>query len=289
MGQSGANQLHSFLSPDGISWEEILTSYNCNSHPSSCYVRDPDVAKFGSTWWLVHTCGNAAFGQFCITHSTDLKNWSNVVLATVGTTNVPTYAPNWVHNPDGTPYIDRGGCPHAAVVYQPGITTAPYELAETHPTNCSDFTQPWTTAQVLTISGESITNQLDPYIVCVSPGGGTCTGTGDTFYLWYLELQLSTSEYINYASSSSVTGPYTRVSPGGNWAGWPTPTQEGPALIKLSDRWRMYFDNVGHPPGDLSDGQIYYSDSFDNWATWTTSEPVSTQIQAKHGTVIPYP
>ena len=286
MGQSNIDQLDMYQSPDGIIFGQIPVSYDCNSHSGGCYVRDPDIAKFGSTWWVIHTCGNAGNGQFCITSSTDLDTWTNVQLVSLASTTVPTYAPNWVHNPDGTPYLDNGGCPHAMVVYQPSGST--YELAETHPSNCADFTQPWTAAQVLTVTGES-NQELDPYVVCESMGGGICTGTGDTFYLWYVSLVLSTTQYIQYASSSTVAGTYTLISPGGNWAGWPTPNQEGPAIIKLSDRWRIYFDNVGHPPGDLGDGQLWYSDSFDNWATWSTAQPISTQIQAKHGSVIPYP
>jgi hypothetical protein len=288
VGLYSADMGHIGVSSRGTQFADLGMVYNCNSHPNGCTVRDPDIAKFGSTWWLLHTCGAAGNGQFCITHSTTLENWADYQIVTLNSTTAQTYAPNWVHNPDGTPYLDTGGCPHAAVVYQPNGTT--YHIAETHPTNCSNFTQAWSQAAVLALpTGEMVPNQLDPYIICMAPGGGNCTGTGDTFYLWYLELTLSTTQYINYASASSLTGTYTLVSPGGNWAGWPTPNQEGPALIKLSDRWRMYFDNVGHPPGDLTDGQIYYSDSFDNWGTWTTATPINTQVQAKHGTVIPYP
>jgi hypothetical protein len=287
VGQSNANQLHVFQSPDGITWGETPLSYNCNLHPNGCYVRDPDVAKFGSTWWMVHTCGAAGNGQFCITSSTDLINWSNYTLATESSTNVPTYAPNWVHNPDGTPYLDSNGCPHVTVVYQPNNST--WEIAETHPTNCSSFTGTWSQAQVLARPTGESDQQLDPYIVCVGSSGGNCTGSGDTFYLWYVELVPNTSQYVNYASSSTLTGQYTLVSAGGNWAGFPTPSQEGPAIIQLSDRWRLYFDRIPDAPGDLTDGQIFYSDSFDNWATWTAATPVSTQVQAKHGTVIPYP
>lgn len=277
-----------FQSTDGKVFGQIPVSYNCNTGVSGCSVRDPDIAKFGSSWYVIHTCPPAAgMGFWCWTKSTDLNIWDNFRKANEGGV-VGNYAPNWVHNPDGTPYIDGGGCPHVFHVYQPSGPT--YQIAETHPTNCSDFTQAWTAPNILPLPvGEMVSNQLDPYVLCVSPGGGTCTGTGDTFYLWYLELTLSTSEFINYASASSITGTYTLVSPGGNWAGWPGPTQEGPALLKLPDRWRIYFDLVPGTPGNLTGGQIWYSDSFDNWATWTPAISIATQIQAKHGTVIGYP
>lgn len=260
-------------------------SYNCNSGAGGCSVRDPDIAKFGSTWWLIHTCPeSAASGGFCITNSTDLEHWSNFATSTAVNAAAEGYAPNWVHNPDGTPYLDSGGCPHAFVVINA------FQIGETHPTDCSNFTGNWSTTEVIALpTGEMVEDQLDPFPICVSPTGGTCTGTGDTFYLWYVELTPNTTEFINYASGSTLTGQYTLVSPGGNWAGWGSPTQEGPALLKLSDRWRLYFDKIPDAPGDLTDGQINYSDSFDNWATWTAPLPINTLFQAKHGTVIKYP
>lgn len=289
MGLGAVDSLNIFESQDGVAFNRPLETSYC----SGC-VRDPSIAKFGSTWNVVHTCANAVSDthQFCLTTTTDLQimTATHLVDTSSFSNTLRDWAPEWVKNPDSTPYLDSGGCPHVTLTLTDGSSS--FALYETHPTNCADFTQPWSTPVSLTVTGGGL--MLDPFMVCLSPGGGACTGTGDTFYLWYVQLVLSTTQFVQYASSSTLTGTYTQISPGGNWAGWGTPNQEGPMLIKLADRWRIYFDLVPSTPGDISDGQINYSDSFDNWATWTAPHPIQSSIygkylQAKHGTVITLP
>ena len=289
MGLSNTNNLNIFTSSDTATWGLLNAQ---TSYCTGC-VRDPSIKKFGSTYQLVHTCEDATgdLHRWCRSSSTDLQSW--VTLQGVDTSALSSslhiYAPEWVANTDGTPYIDGGGCPHVTMTATNGSTT--YASYESHPTDCSDFTQPWSTPVLLSVTGEDHP-QIDTFMVCVGIGGGNCTGFGDTFFLWYERLVLNTTEYTQYASASTLTGTFTRISNGGDWANFGAPTQEGPALIRLfngtSYFWRLFFDRVPDPPGDLTNGQINYSDSSDNWATWTSPNPItSAPLQAKHGTVIP--
>ena len=72
-------------------------------------------------------------------------------------------------------------------------------------------------------------NYIDTYIV---KSGGT----------YHAFSKNETTKYIEHATATSLTGPYTWVGTG-NWAGWGSGL-EGPALVRLPDhRWRIYFDN----------------------------------------------
>ncbi len=88
-----------------------------------------------------------------------------------------------------------------------------------------------------------------------------------------------TAKYIEYATASSLAGPYT-ISKTGDWAGWGS-YREGPALVQLDNGgWRIFFDGYG-------DGTYYYSDSYDTFATWSAPKglPVVSGT-ARHFTVV---
>lgn len=270
-------------------------TYNVLAPSSTCLgqsgcVRDPSIVKLASTWWVAHTCVSPASDvhEFCLTSTTDLSTFASpaiLVDTSSFSATLSDLAPEWVKNPNGTAYLDAANCPHIAVAISD--KTSVFNIYETHPTVCTDFTQPWTTPVQLVVTGEGPI--FDPFLICESSSsGGTCTGSGDTFFLWYAHIDLSVDQNVQYASSATMTGTYTRQSPGGDWIHGGV-NQEGPGIIKLSDRWRMWFDRVPAPPGDIADGQINYADSFDNWATWTLPLPFNTPTQAKHGTMIPYP
>lgn len=294
MGQSATDSLNMFESTDGIRWYLGSPSGSANYVPNgSCTpvgcVRDPSIAKFGSTWWIAHTCVGALSGphEWCLASSSDLVTFSSATQISTNafSSSLDVLAPEWVKNPDGTPYLTAGSCPHIAMALSD--LSSSFAVYESHPTNCADFTQPWSTPVVMAVTGE--TTYFDPMVVC--RGSGTneaCTGSGDTFYLWYSHIDLGSAQNVQYASSSTLTGTYTRLSPGGNWIGGST-NQEGPMTIKLSDRWRTYYDQVPGAVGDIQTGQISYIDSFDSWATWSAPKYINSPIQAKHGTVIPYP
>lgn len=251
-----------FFSLGGIDWTGGAGNY-------STPLRDPSITRINGTWWLAHT-SIPDVSSFQVASSPDLRTWSNPITVTVlPLSALHCWAPEW--------FIDSDGSPHVTIAITQGGNLGPFTIYELHPTN-ADFTS-WSAPSPLVITGEG--NPIDPYL----------TKVAGTYYLWYVAWGASNPhEYIQYASSSTLTGTYT-LQRTGNWAGWGGLANglEGPSLIQLADRWRLYFDDV--LPLYSSDlGNIAYSDSFDNWATWTHPVLISTgQIRAKHGTVIPYP
>jgi len=244
-----------FASVDGVSWTQSPANY-------SPALRDPSITRVNGTWWLAHT-SIPDTSSFQIASSGNLAVWSQPV--TVGVTPIAAahvWAPEWFLDVDG---------PHILVavstVVQP---VGPFSIYELHPTS-PDFST-WSQPVAVSIPAETV-NAIDPYMVKI----------GSTYYLWYVTFNGNVSEYIQYGSASSLTGPFTLIKTG-NWAGWVGSDSgvEGPCLIHLSDRWRMYLDQRG-----IDNGQFQYSDSFDSWATWTTKQPIQTGTQAKHGTVFP--
>jgi hypothetical protein len=78
----------------------------------------------------------------------------------------------------------------------------------------------------------------------------------------------ATSKYIEHATATNLTGPYTFVGTG-NWAGW-GPKLEGPSLYQLDNgTWRILLDGYAAK-------QYYYSDSTDNFKTWTAKNHFPT-------------
>lgn len=253
-----------FLSVDGLTWTNTTSSY-------STALRDPSIVKIAGVWWLAHT-SIPDTSSFQVTSSTDLQTWT--APQTIGVsplTPFHVWAPEWFIDSDASVHIIVAVTQNSA-----NPVTGPFFLYEIHPTNGAMTT--WSTPAAITITGET-NNAIDPYFVKI----------GSTYYCWYASWIANTSEFIQYGSSSSLTGPFTLVKTG-NWAGWGGTGNgmEGPCLRQLSDRWRMYFDYV-NPLFSTDAGQINYSDSFDSWATWTYPQAITTPQKAKHGTVTAYP
>lgn len=88
-----------------------------------------------------------------------------------------------------------------------------------------------------------------------------------------------TTKYIEYATASNLTGPYT-IRRTGDWAGWGS-YREGPTLVQLDNGgWRIFFDGYG-------DGNYHYSDSHDTFATWSAPAALpAISGTARHFTVV---
>jgi hypothetical protein len=86
--------------------------------------------------------------------------------------------------------------------------------------------------------------------------------------------------YVEHATASSLTGPWTFVG-ADDWAGWGA-HREGPSLIRLpSGTWRIFVD------GYSSQARLMYSDSSDDFASWTPLKGLPTiGNTVSHGTVI---
>lgn len=220
-------------------------------------VRDPSIMEYNGKYYIVYTTNNKpchycgdTFGVAC---SDDLVNWQYImdVDMTVLGTVYSTWAPEW--------FVDDDGSIHVFVALR--LSGQDFKIYETHPTN-EDFTV-WHVP--VEVTGNLPLGIIDAFMLRVN----------DTYYLWYK----SSTRHIEYATSNSLTSNYI-VQESGDWAGWGD-TVEGESIVKIDDNiWRIYFDKY-------VDQGIYYSESSDNFNTWTTKQLInSEEFIPAHPTVI---
>lgn len=266
--------LRMLQSVDGVSWRNRDVSYTpCNA---GGYVRDPSIAQFSAQGkhYIVHTntTFNVANTTFDLAVSSDDASTFTCVqqidMSSVSSgANSQIWAPEWAHNDDGTPWLDPniGGCPRVYVAASStGLSDTGFQIYETHPTNCSDFSQPWSAPTLVT--GTSLPNNLiDAYPVV----------SGSTINLW---IKNENDKYMGYLTSttSAPTSGYT-VTKSGDWAGWGS-LLEGESLMQMPGFLRIYLDAQG--------SRYTFSDSFDGGATWTPKQSISASFAPQHGTVI---
>ncbi|MEV6957631.1 glycoside hydrolase family 43 protein [Streptomyces sp. NPDC051207] len=186
--------------------------------------------------------------------STDRVDWTFLYDHPVPVAGLSrAWAPEW--------FVDADGSVHVIV----SCSTAdnewnftPYLLSATDSALTS-----WSTPVALPGLGA---NHIDTFVV----------RTGSAYHAF---TKNETTKYIEYATASRLTGPYT-IRRTGDWAGWGS-YREGPALIHLDNGgWRLFFDGYG-------DGASYYSDSRDGFATWTAPARLpGVSGTARHFTVL---
>ncbi|MFF4836177.1 glycoside hydrolase family 43 protein [Streptomyces sp. NPDC001315] len=225
--------------------------------PPSNRIRDASVFKHTNGYYYItyttHTWQDVST-TIGFARSSDRVNWTFLYDYTVPITNLSrAWAPEW--------YVDSDGSVNVIVSCS---TTddewifTPYLLKATN----SGLTS-W--GSPLALSGIG-SNHIDTFIVKV----------GSTYHAF---TKNETTKYIEYATASSLAGPYT-ISRTGDWAGWGS-YREGPALVQLDNGgWRIFFDGYG-------DGNYYYSDSYDTFATWSAPQALAgISGTARHFTVI---
>lgn len=237
--------LHILHSEDGLDWTDVGISYGDT-------VRDPSVLYYGGKWWIAHTHDGAPTDVIPIISSEDMLSWSTVVeldtSAMGGSTQA--WAPEW--------FIDDDGSVHLFMAIGSGTSHAIYE---THPTNAA-----WTTwSNLAEVTGTGFpSDMIDPFLIKID----------DTYYLFYKD---DNTDYIAYATSTSLTSGYVEIEDG-DWAGWGN-NREGNCLVQIdNDTWRIYFNTT------LTNGQ-YYSESSDNFGTWSSPTAISSLSDLSHGTV----
>jgi sucrose-6-phosphate hydrolase SacC (GH32 family) len=221
--------------------------------PPSGLIRDPSIMKHtDGYYWIVYTT-NWNGNTIGFARSTDRLNWTFVRNVTIGLSNISqTWAPEWFKDTDGSVNI--------VFSLQFGNTGGfrPYRITATNGA-LSSFSGP-------TVLSGIQPNYIDTFVV----------KQGSTYHAF---TKNETTKYIEYATASSLTGPYT-FRRTGNWAGWGGPN-EGQSLVQLDNGgWRIYFDAY-------TSGAYYYSDSYDGFNTWTarTSLPGLSGF-ARHFTVL---
>ncbi|WP_432033805.1 glycoside hydrolase family 43 protein [Streptomyces antibioticus] len=207
--------------------------------PPANRIRDASVLRHTDGYYYVtyttHTWQDVST-TIGFARSADRVNWTFLYDHQVPISGLSrAWAPEWFVDADGGVYVIVS-CSTTADEW---IFT-PYLLRATD----SALTG-WSSPVALSGLGA---NHIDTFLV----------RTGSTYHAF---TKNETTKYIEYATASTLTGPYT-VSRTGDWAGWGG-YREGPALTQLDNgAWRLFFDGYG-------DGSYYYSDSYDTFATWS--------------------
>lgn len=242
-------------SPDGLIWTPARGSY---LYVAATGLRDPSIVHYAGRFWIAYTAANGpadtetAFG---IAQSLDLVNWNLVTSPNPGVSGENrVWAPEWFVDSDGSIHILM------AVSADGGTTFGIYEL---HPTN-SDLTA-WSNGTLLTWSSGTPSDPIDPFVVKI----------GSTYHLFYSHG--SSTQYVEYSTASALTGPYTVVG-SGNWAGWSSGL-EGESLVQVNaSTWRIYLD--------AGTGTMYYSESTNNFSSWSAKTTVNQFFGMQHPTII---
>ncbi|WP_037683543.1 glycoside hydrolase family 43 protein [Streptomyces griseus] len=248
---SSESNLYVYDSPDA-------TGFNLKKGPAytppSALIRDPSIFKHTDGFYYLTYTTNWTGNTIGFARSTDRVNWTflyNYTIPISGLTR--TWAPEW--------FIDTDGSVNVIVSLTTASTATaftPYKITATN----SALTA-WSAPTQLAGIGP---NNIDTFVVKV----------GSTYHAF---TKNETTKYIEYATASSLTGPYT-ILKSGDWAGFGS-WVEGPALVQLDNGgWRIYFDGY-------RDGKYWYSDSYDNFATWSTrTEVPALSGFIRHATVL---
>ncbi len=202
--------------------------------PPSGLIRDPSIMKHTDGRYYVTYTTNWTGNTIGFAYSTDRLNWTFYRNHTLPVANLNnTWAPEWYIDSDGSVNIIVSLSTNGGSTFQPHKITAQNSAltAWSNPTPLSGLSP----------------NYIDTFLVKI---GGT----------YHAFVKNETTKYIERATASSLTGPYTFVGTG-NWAGWGN-ALEGPALVQLDNgTWRIYFDAY-------TTARYYYSDS-SNLQSWT--------------------
>ncbi|MEU6223176.1 glycoside hydrolase family 43 protein [Streptomyces sp. NPDC047042] len=225
--------------------------------PPSNRIRDASVFKHTNGYYYVtyttHTWQDPST-TIGFARSSDRVNWTFLYDYTVPIANLSrAWAPEWFVDSDGSVNIIVS----CSVTSDEWIFT-PYLLKATN----SALTT-WSSPVALSGIGA---NHIDTCIVKI----------GSTYHAF---PKNETTKYIEYATATSLAGPYT-IKKTGDWAGWGS-YREGPSVIQLDNGgWRIFFDGYG-------DKKYYYSDSYDTFATWTAAKALpAISGTARHFTVV---
>ncbi|WP_427180277.1 AbfB domain-containing protein [Paenibacillus sp. TC-CSREp1] len=243
----------------------IYESYNATHYgllkgpaytPPSNLIRDPSIMKHTDGLYYVVYTTNWSGNTVGIASSPDKMNWTfvrNITLST-STPIAHTWAPEWFKDTNGSVNIIVSLSPGNYENFKPYVITA---------SNSNLASTSWSAPTVL---AGIAPNYIDTFVV----------KTGSTYHAF---TKNETTKYIEYATSNSLTGPYTFKGTG-DWAGWGS-WVEGPALVQLDNgSWRMYFDGY-------ADHKYYYSDSANNFQSWTAKqEIVGLSGMVRHMTVL---
>ncbi|WP_232293186.1 glycoside hydrolase family 43 protein [Stigmatella aurantiaca] len=206
--------------------------------PPSGLIRDPSILKHTDGLYYVTYTTNWEGNTIGFATSSDRVNWTFLQNVTLPVANLQnTWAPEWFKDSDGSVNI----------------------IVSLRTTGTSNFTP-----HVIKARNSALTSWSSPV-----PLSGLGPNYIDTFIVklgstYHAFTKNETSKYIEYATSSSLTGPYTFKGTG-DWAGWGN-WLEGPALVQVDNgSWRIFFDGY-------TVSKYYYSDSSNTFASWSAKK-----------------
>lgn len=259
---------------DGVTWDDVGPLLGATT------VRDPSIIHWDGAYWMIATKG--AVTSFKLYRTPDLSvPWTEIATVTADGSGTNVWAPEWIRNMDGTPYLHPStGLPCATVNVSTNSQTT-FTVRELHPTNRAMTS--WSAATTITGTGLP-TKMIDAFLMV----------DGTDYWLWFKNE--GANKRIELATSSTaLTSGYT-VLESGDWAGWYAARDggansiEGPCVIRLEDgRWRIYFnENNG-----FTSIRAVYSETTDDWrtgtSTWTTQAVIATDALMSHGSVVYIP
>ena len=216
-------------------------------------LRDPSIMRHtDGKYYVAFTVQSwtTASTNFAIASSADLTNWTLVATVNVGVPGTHfTWAPEWFVE-DGVVKIIVNIGPAGDSGFVPYIFTA----------QNSDLTS-WSGPVAMGFGP----NYIDTFMVKFKG-------------LYHAFVKNETTKFIEHATASSLTGPWTFVGTG-NWAGWGAGI-EGPALVQLDDgSWRIYVDSYSTGGGI----KTATSSDLNSWSGLSAAGVAGI----RHGTVLP--
>jgi len=216
-------------------------------------LRDPSIMKHSDgQYYIAYTLKSwtTTSASFAIASSPDLKTWTFRTEVPAQVANVKdTWAPEWFKDTDGRIHL---------IV---SIDTSTTQFKSYLYTASDDTLARWDAPTPLGIGP----NYIDTFVVKV----------GAQYHAF---TKNETSKFIEHATASALTGPWTFVGTG-DWAGWGS-GKEGPALFQLENgQWRLFMDCYGNCG--------YLQASSTDLTKWsgTSTVPVLSGV-VRHGTVL---
>jgi hypothetical protein len=245
-------ELWIYTSTDGSNWS-LLADTNFKGPTGT--LRDPSIIKnpADGKYYVAYTVFSYTTQStyFNIASSSNLINWTHVtsVNANVAGTQF-TWAPEFFVEGSTIKIITSLSPSNSPWAFKPYIYTA-----------LNSSLTSWSGGVAMGIP----TNKIDTFVVKSGSTYHAFTQNGDTLY-------------IEHATASSLTGPWTYIATG-NWAGWGS-GKEGPALFQLDNgTWTLFADWY-------STNGIYKATST-NLTTWSSPlTSVSSLSSKRHGTVL---
>ena len=257
---NGEDGLHLLSSSDGLRWTPLRGGRSFLSpQVGSKLMRDPSITRGpDGTFHMVWTTGwwDQGIG---IAHSKDLLEWSPQEFLPV-MAHVPDaqncWAPEIFYDEDERRYLIFWA---TTKIRKPDASHRIYYV------ETKDF-RTYTPAAILFDDGFSV---IDAFIVKRGPGRFTMVLKDET--------QLpAPKKHLRVAEAARASGPYSPASLpfSPDWV-------EGPSLLKLNDRWTVYYDEyTRHRYGAMQSADL---------KTWLPVEGLAFPAGVRHGTAFEVP